>query len=70
LWPKDFGDPLVVLQIKHNSQGGVNTAHFFETEITHAVAEATRIDCRGLFSQHPRDSAVDLDLGPKACGPS
>jgi len=59
-----------VLQIKRNSQGGVNAAHFFETEITHAVAEATRIDCRGLFSQHPRDAAVDLDFGPKACGPS
>jgi len=56
--------------MKHNSQGGVNAVHLFETEITHAVAESTRVDCRGLFSQHPRDSAVDLDLGSKACGPS
>jgi hypothetical protein len=62
--------PLVELQIKHNPQGGVNAAHFFEAEITHAVAEATRIDCRGLFSQHPRDSAVDVNFWPKARGPS
>jgi hypothetical protein len=70
LWPKGFDDALVVLEIKHNAQGGVNAAHLFETEITHAVAQATGIDCRGLFGQHPCDSAVDLDFGPKACGPS
>jgi hypothetical protein len=34
--------------------------------VTHAVAESTGIDRRGLFSQHARDAAVDLDLGPKA----
>jgi hypothetical protein len=39
-----------VLQNKHNSESGVDAAQFFETEITHAVAESTRIDCRGLFS--------------------
>jgi hypothetical protein len=39
-----------VLQIKHNSESGVDAAQFFGTEITHAVAESTRIDCRGLFS--------------------
>ena len=53
--PIGFGNPLAGLQIKHDSQGGVNAAHFVEIEITHAVAEATRIDCCGLFSQHPRD---------------
>jgi hypothetical protein len=37
------------LQIKHDSQSGVNAPQLFEAEITHAVAEATRIDCRGLF---------------------
>jgi hypothetical protein len=58
-----------VLQIQHDPQGGVNAAHIFEAEITHAVAQSTGIDRRGLFSQHPRDAAIDLDLGPKACGP-
>jgi hypothetical protein len=60
-----FGDPLV-LEIKHDSQGGVNAVHLFETETTQAVAESTRIDCRGLFGQHPCDLAVDLDFGSKA----
>jgi hypothetical protein len=65
--PGGFSEPLVgALQIEHNSQGGVDAAHFFETEITHGVAEANRIDCCGLLSQHPRDLAVDLDVGPKA----
>jgi hypothetical protein len=59
-----------MLQIKHNSQGGVDAAHFFETEITHAAAEANRIDRRGLFSQDSRDSAIDVDFGPTACRPS
>jgi hypothetical protein len=58
-----------MLQIQHDPQGGVNAAHIFEAEITHAVAQSTGIDHRGLFSQHPRDAAIDLDLGPKACGP-
>lgn len=61
---------MLVLEIKHNSQGGGNAVHLFETEITHAVAESTGVDCRGLFSQHACDSAVDLDFGSKACGPS
>jgi hypothetical protein len=56
------------LQVQHNPQGRVNAAHLFEAEIAHGVAESTGIDRRGLFSQHPRDAAVDLDLGPKACG--
>ena len=42
--------------------------HLVEAEITNAVPESTGVDCRGLFRQHPRDAAVDLDLGPKACG--
>jgi hypothetical protein len=58
-----------VLEGKHNPEGRVNAAHLFETEMTRAVAESTGIDCRGLFSQHPRDAAIDLDLGPKTCGP-
>jgi hypothetical protein len=69
--PSDFVNPLAgVLQIEHNSQRGVNAPQLFEAEITHAVAEATGIDRRGLFGQHPRDLAIDLDFGPKACGPS
>jgi hypothetical protein len=59
-----------VLQIEHDSQCGVNATHLFETEVTHAVAEATGINGRGLFGQHPSDPAVDLDFGPKARGTS
>ena len=58
-----------LLQVQHNPQGCIYAAHLFEAEITHAVAESTGIDRRSLFSQHPRDAAGDLDLGPKACGP-
>ena len=57
------------LQIQHDPQGRVDAAHLVEAEITHAVAEPAGIDRRSLFSQHARDTAVDLDLGPKACGP-
>ena len=57
-----------LLQVQHNPQGRVDAAHLFEAEITHAVAESTGIDRRGLFSQPPCDSATDLDLGPKARG--
>jgi hypothetical protein len=60
---------VIVLQVKHNAESRVNAAHLVETEITHVFSESTGIDRRGLFSQHPRDSAIDLDLGPKACGP-
>jgi len=45
-----------VLQIQHDPQGVVNAAHIFEAEITHAIAQSTGIDRRGLFSQHPRDA--------------
>jgi hypothetical protein len=58
-----------VLKVQRDPQGGVNAAHIFEAEITHAVAQSTGIDRRGLFSQHTGDAASDLDLGPKACGP-
>jgi hypothetical protein len=57
------------LQAQHNAEGGVNAAHLVETEVAHAVAESTGIDRSGLFSQHPRDATIDLDLGPKSCGP-
>jgi hypothetical protein len=56
------------LQVQHNPQGRVNIAHLFEAEVTNAVPKSTGIDRRGLFRQHPREAAVDLDLGPKACG--
>jgi len=56
-----------VLKIKHNPEGCVNATQLFEAEIPHAIAEPSRIDRRGLFSQYPRDAAVDLDLGPKSC---
>jgi hypothetical protein len=59
---------VVVLQGKHNSESRVNAVHLVETEITHAAIESTGIDRRGLFRQHPREAAVDLDFGPKACG--
>jgi hypothetical protein len=55
--------------VQHNPESRVNAPHLFETEITHAVAESTGINRRGLFSQHTRDAAIDFDLGPKACGP-
>lgn len=55
-----------VLQAQHNPEGRVNAAHLFETEVSGAAAESTGIDRRGLFSQYPRDAAVDLDFGPKA----
>jgi hypothetical protein len=58
-----------LLQVQHNPESSVNAAHLFETEIAYGIAQSTRIDGRGLFSQHPRDAAIDLDLGPKACGP-
>jgi hypothetical protein len=51
----------------YTSSTRVDAAHIFEAQVTHAVAQSTGIDRRGLFSQHPRDAAVDLDLGPKAC---
>ena len=47
----------------------VNAAHLFETEIAGALAESTRVDRRGLFSEYPRDAATDLDLRPKTCRP-
>lgn len=57
------------LQVHHHPKGRVDAAHLVEAEITHAVAEPAGIDRRSLLSQHARDTAVDLDLGPKACGP-
>ena len=56
-----------VLQVEHNPQSRVDATHIFEAQVTHAVAESTGVDRRGLFSQHARDTAVYLDLGPKAC---
>ena len=58
---------VAVLQVEHNPQSRVDATHIFEAQVTHAVAESTGIDRRGLFSQYARDTAVDLDLGPKAC---
>jgi hypothetical protein len=55
-----------VLQIQHNSRGCVNAAQLIEAEIAHAVAESTGIDCRGLFSRHPCDAAVDFDTVPRS----
>ena len=43
-------------------------AHFFEAEVTNALPKAIGNDRRGLFRQHPREAAIDLDFGPKACG--
>ncbi len=36
--------------------------------MTHTIAEPSRIDRHGLFSQHAREAAVDFDLGPEGCG--
>jgi hypothetical protein len=58
---------VAVLQVEHNPQSRVDATHIFEAQVTHAVAESTGVDRRGLFSQHARDTAVYLDLGPKAC---
>jgi hypothetical protein len=71
LYTKSFSyrRDVVLLEVQHNPQGCVDAAHLFETEMTHTVAESTGIDRRGLFSQHAGDVAIDLDLGPKACGP-
>jgi hypothetical protein len=57
------------LEVKHNPQRRVNAMHFFEAEITHALAESTWVDRGGLFSQHACDAATNLDLRPKAGGP-
>ena len=56
-----------LLQVEHDPQGCVDATHIFEAKVTHAVAESTGIDRRGLFSEHARDTAIDLDVGPKAC---
>ncbi len=57
------------LEIQDNSQRGVNAAHVVETEVTHALTESARVDCGGLFGEHPRDAATNAYLGPKACSP-
>ena len=61
--------PMLQLEVQHNPQRRVESAHLFTTEITHTVAEPTGVDRRGLFSQDACEPPADLDLGPKGRGP-
>jgi hypothetical protein len=65
-WLYRIATPTRYPEFQHNPQRCVNAAHLFKTQITDALAEPTRIDRCGLFGQHPRDAATDLDLRPKA----
>jgi hypothetical protein len=44
-----------VLEVEDSPQRCVNAAHLFKAEISDALTESTRVDCGGLFSQHPCD---------------
>ena len=53
------------LEIQHDSQCCVDTAHLFEAEVTHTLAQPTGVRRCRLFSQHPGDFAADFDLIPR-----
>ena len=57
-----------VLQIKDDTQSGVEVAKFFAAEVSDAVAQAAGIDRRSLFGEYASRAAVDFNLWSKARG--